>query len=62
MKFKISGAFFIALWRVFIFGNRKPENILTPEIIRETFQMTAALQKHPFFDCPLIIRRDDTRQ
>ena len=42
-----------------IVAQGKPENILTPEIIRRTFQVTVAQQKHPFFDCPLIIWRDD---
>lgn len=42
-----------------IVAQGKPENTLTPEIIRQTFQVTVALQKHPFFDCPLIIWRDE---
>jgi len=42
-----------------IVAQGKPDNILTPEIIRQTFQVTVGLQNHPFFNCPLIIWRDD---
>jgi iron complex transport system ATP-binding protein len=42
-----------------IVAQGKPEKVLTPGIIRQTFQVSVALQKHPFFDCPLIIWRDD---
>ena len=32
-----------------------PEKIFTPEMIRAAFGIEAAVSKHPFFDCPLII-------
>ncbi len=36
-----------------------PETVFTAETIRETFDVAVSVIKHPFFDCPLIIWRDD---
>lgn len=36
-----------------------PDEVFTPETIRETFDVSVSVIKHPFFDCPLIIWRDD---
>jgi iron complex transport system ATP-binding protein len=36
-----------------------PEKVFKPETIRENFAVNVGVIKHPFFDCPLIIWRDD---
>ena len=37
-----------------------PEIVFTPDTIRETFDVAVSVIKHPFFNCPLIIWRDDS--
>lgn len=36
-----------------------PRKVFTPETIRAAFDVNVGVIKHPFFDCPLIIWRDD---
>lgn len=36
-----------------------PQKVFTPETIRAAFDVNVGVIKHPFFDCPLIIWRDD---
>jgi iron complex transport system ATP-binding protein len=35
------------------------EKVFSPPVIRQTFGVGVSVVKHPFFDCPLIIWRDD---